>query len=472
MRDASLLTKEYRTIGYVSGPLIFVTGVAGASYGEIVKITLRDGEVRTGQVLDISEDHAVVQVYEGTRGIDVAGTTARFTGEPARIAVSSDMLGRVFSGVGATRDGGPDIIPEAVLDIAGTPINPSARDKPADFIQTGISAIDGLNTLVRGQKLPIFSGAGLPASRLAAQIARQAKVRGEGEQFAVVFVAMGITHKEAAFFMQDFERTGALDRVVFIMNLADDPTVERIAAPRCGLTIAEFLAFTHDLHVLVILTDMINYCEALREISTAREEVPGRRGYPGYMYTDLASIYERAGRLKGKHGSITQIPILTMPDDDITHPVPDLTGYITEGQIVLSRDIFRRGGDPPVDALPCLSRLMNLGIGPGKTREDHRGVADQLYAGYAYGRDLRRLVAIVGEEALTDLDRKYLRFAEAFERKFVTQGDEDRPIERTLSIAWELFGTLPEDELKRIRKEYIATYHPVSGSGAKNPSGS
>jgi len=461
MKQPDLLTREYRTIDYVSGPLVFVTRVTGASFGEIVRITLRDGEVRTGQVLDISEDHAVVQVYEGTRGIDTAGTTVRFTGEPARISVSADMLGRVFSGVGRPRDDGPEIIPEAVLDIAGTPINPSARDKPADFIQTGMSAIDGLNTLVRGQKLPIFSGSGLPASKLAAQIARQAKVRGEGEEFAVVFVAMGITHKEASFFMQDFERTGALDRVVFFMNLADDPTVERLAAPRCGLTVAEFLAFTHNLHVLVILTDMINYCEALREISTAREEVPGRRGYPGYMYTDLASIYERAGRLRGRTGSITQLPILTMPDDDITHPVPDLTGYITEGQIVLSRDLFRRGADPPVDALPCLSRLMNLGIGAGKTREDHRGVADQLYASYAYGRDLRRLVAIVGEEALTELDRKYLKFAEGFERGFITQGDEDRSIERTLSIAWDLFATLPEDELKRIKKEHIAKYHPA-----------
>ncbi len=377
MKPGSLITKDYQTINYVSGPLIFVSKVHGASFGEIVRIFLKDGEERTGQVLDISEDTAVIQVFEGTRGIDTQVTKVRFTGEPARINVSLDMLGRVFNGVGKARDGGPDIVPEAVLDIAGTPINPSARDKPADFIQTGMSTIDGLNTLVRGQKLPIFSGSGLPASKLAAQIARQAKVLGEGEQFAVVFVAMGITHKEASFFIRDFESTGALERVVFFMNLADDPTVERLAAPRCGLTVAEFLAFSHNLHVLVILTDMINYCEALREISTAREEVPGRRGYPGYMYTDLSTIYERAGRLKGKTGSITQIPILTMPDDDITHPVPDLTGYITEGQIVLSRDLYRRGADPPVDALPCLSRLMNLGIGPGKTREDHRGVADQ-----------------------------------------------------------------------------------------------
>lgn len=461
MTPVPLVTREYRTIDYVSGPLIFVNNVKGASYGEIVKIRLHDGEERTGQVLDISDEHAVIQVYEGTRGIDTDVTTVRFLGEPARINVSLDMLGRVFTGVGKARDGRPEIIPEAVLDIAGMPINPTARDKPADFIQTGMSAIDGLDTLVRGQKLPIFSGAGLPASKLAAQIARQAKVLGEGEQFAVVFVAMGITHKEASFFMQDFERTGALDRVVFFMNLADDPTVERLAAPRCGLAVAEFLAFTHNLHVLVILTDMINYCEALREISTAREEVPGRRGYPGYMYTDLSTIYERAGRLKGRKGSITQIPILTMPDDDITHPVPDLTGYITEGQIVLSRDLFRRGADPPVDALPCLSRLMNLGIGEGKTREDHRGVADQLYASYAYGRDLRRLVAIVGEEALTELDKQYLKFADGFEKQFITQGDEDRSIERTLSIAWELFSILPEDELKRIKREYIKKYHPA-----------
>ncbi len=466
MTPSSLVTREYRTIDYVSGPLVFVNNVKGAAYGEMVRIKLRNGEERTGQVLDISEEHAIVQVFEGTRGIDTDATTVRFMGEPARINVSLDMLGRVFTGVGKARDGRPEIIPEAVLDIAGTPINPSARDKPADFIQTGMSAIDGLNTLVRGQKLPIFSGAGLPASKLAAQIARQAKVLGEGEQFAVVFVAMGITNKEASFFMRDFEQTGALDRVVFFMNLADDPTVERLSAPRCGLAVAEFLAFTHNLHVLVILTDMINYCEALREISTAREEVPGRRGYPGYMYTDLSSIYERAGRLKGRKGSITQIPILTMPDDDITHPVPDLTGYITEGQIVLSRDLFRRGADPPVDALPCLSRLMNLGIGPGKTREDHRGVADQLYASYAYGRDLRRLVAIVGEEALTELDKKYLKFADMFEKQFITQGNEDRPIETTLAIAWDLFAILPADELKRIKQEHIAKYHPANAKPA------
>jgi V/A-type H+/Na+-transporting ATPase subunit B len=461
----SLLTKEYKTINYVSGPLIFAQYVKGVSFGEIARIILPSGEVRTGQVLDISKELAVIQVFEGTSGIDNKDTRVRFTGKPPRIDVSIEMLGRVLNGVGRPRDGGPDIIQEASLDINGMPINPYSRDKPADFIQTGMSAVDGLTTLVRGQKLPIFSGAGLPANKLAAQIARQAKVLGEGENFAVVFVAMGITYKEASFFMRDFERTGALERVVFFMNLADDPTIERIATPRCALSVAEFLAYTHDLHVLVILTDMTNYCEALREISTAREEVPGRRGYPGYMYTDLASIYERAGRIKGKKGSITQIPILTMPDDDITHPVPDLTGYITEGQIVLSRDLFRRGADPPIDVLPCLSRLMNLGIGAGKTREDHRNVADQLYASYAYGRDLRRLVAIVGEEALTELDKKYLKFADEFEKKFITQVDENRSIEMTLGIAWDLFSMLPEEELKRIKVDYIQKYHPLFKKG-------
>ena len=461
MKADSLVTRDYSTVNYVSGPLLFVTDVKGASFGEMVRIFLPDGEVRTGQVLDISEDLAVVQVFEGTRSIDNRDTKVRFTGQPARVPVSSGMLGRVFNGVGKPRDGGPEIIPEAILDIAGMPINPAARDKPADFIQTGISVIDGLNTLVRGQKLPVFSGSGLPANKLAAQIARQAKVTGGEERFAVVFVAMGITYKEASFFMKEFERTGALERVAFFLNLADDPTIERIAAPRCALTVAEFLAYSRNLHVLVILTDMINYCEALREVSTAREEVPGRRGYPGYLYTDLATIYERAGRIRGIGGSITQIPILTMPDDDITHPVPDLTGYITEGQIVLSRDLYRRGADPPVDCLPCLSRLMNLGIGPGKTREDHRNVADQLYASYAYGRDLRKLVAIVGEEALTELDKKYIQFADSFEKRFITQGDDNRSIGETLAIAWDLLSALPEDELKRIKKEHIQKYHPA-----------
>jgi V/A-type H+-transporting ATPase subunit B len=456
----SLSTTEYQTVSYVSGPLIFVERPKKVSFGETATIILPGGEVRTGQVLDISGETAIIQVYEGTSGIDCYRTRVRFTGESPHIDVSLGMLGRILNGVGKPRDGGPDIIPEDRLDISGMPINPYSRDKPAEFIQTGISAIDALNTLVRGQKLPIFSGAGLPANKLAAQIARQATVLGEGEKFAVVFVAMGITYKEASFFMKDFEESGALQRVVFFLNLADDPTIERIATPRCALTVAEYLAYTHDLHVLVILTDMTNYCDALREVSTAREEIPGRRGYPGYLYTDLATIYERAGRIKGKKGSITQIPILTMPDDDITHPVPDLTGYITEGQIVLSRDMFRRGLVPPIDALPCLSRLMNLGIGEGKTREDHRNVADQLYASYSYGRDLRRLVAIVGEEALTELDRRYLKFADLVECQFIGQGDENRSIEDTFSLAWDLFSLLPEDELKRIKLDYIRKYHP------------
>jgi V/A-type H+/Na+-transporting ATPase subunit B len=461
MGSPNLSTLEYRTVNYVSGPLIFVERPRNVAFGETARITLPSGEERTGQVLEVSRDLAVVQVFEGTSGIDNLNTSVRFTGELPSINVSLEMLGRVFSGVGNPRDGKPGIIADETVDISGMPINPYARDKPSDFIQTGMSTIDGLNTLVRGQKLPIFSGPGLPANKLAAQIARQSRVLGSQEQFAVVFTAMGITYKEASFFMKDFERTGALERVVFFLNLADDPTIERIATPRVALSVAEYLAYRHNLHVLVILTDMTNYCEALREISTAREEVPGRRGYPGYMYTDLAYIYERAGRIKGKSGSITQLPILTMPDDDITHPVPDLTGYITEGQIVLSRDLFRRGIDPPVDVLPCLSRLMNLGIGPEKTREDHRNVADQLYASYAYGRDLRRLVAIVGEEALTELDRKYLTFGDEFEKKFISQGDEDRSIASTLDKGWELMAMLPEEELKRIKLDYIKKYHPV-----------
>ena len=465
MQHGKFVTIEYKTVNYVSGPLIFIKRPKRISFGETARITLPDGEERTGQVLDLSKDMAVVQIFEGTRGVDSDQTCVRFTGQSPYLDVSYDMLGRVLNGVGRPRDGGPPIIPEARLDIAGSPLNPYSREKPAEFIQTGISAIDALNTLVRGQKLPIFSGAGLPANQLAAQIAGQAKVLGEGENFAVVFAAMGITYKEAAFFMNQFEESGALERVVFFLNLADDPTIERIATPRCALTAAEFLAYTHNLHVLVILTDMTNYCDALREISTAREEIPGRRGYPGYMYTDLATIYERAGRIKGCNGSITQIPILTMPDDDITHPVPDLTGYITEGQIVLSRDFYRKGINPPIDALPCLSRIMNSGIGEGKTREDHRNVADQLYASYAYGRDLRRLVAIVGEEALSELDRKYLKFADHFENRFISQGNVERSIETTFQIAWELFGILPEEELKRIKRDYIEKYRSLIISG-------
>lgn len=454
----SLLSTDYQTIDYVTGPLIFVSNAHNVSYGEMVDIELADGRARTGQVLEIARDIAVIQVFEGTQGVDVKRTKVRFREEVAKIDVSIELLGRVLNGVGKPIDGGPEVLPEERLEIIGEPINPYSREEPADFIQTGISTIDGLNTLVRGQKLPIFSGSGLPANELTAQIIRQAMVKG-GEKFAIVFAAMGITHREASFFQQSFERTGALERVVFFLNLADDPTTERIITPRCALTVAEFLAFRYDMQVLVVLTDMTNYCEALREISTAREEVPGRRGYPGYMYTDLATLYERAGRVKGKKGSITQLLILTMPDDDITHPIPDLTGYITEGQIVLSRHMHRRGIFPPVDVLPSLSRLMNLGIGDKKTREDHRGVADQLYAAYAQGRDLRRLVAIVGEEALSEADRRYLRFADDFESEFVSQGDENRDIETTLGISWELLSELSVDELKRIKREHISKYH-------------
>ena len=454
----SLLTKQYRTLSYISGPLVFVERVRGVGFGEIVEVTGADGAVRTGQVLEVNRDRAVVQVFTGTRGLDVDTTRVYFTGEVARLGVSTEMLGRMLNGAGEPVDGGPPIVPEMFLDINGEPINPYARDHPSEFIQTGISAIDGLNTLVRGQKLPIFSGYGLPANAIAAQIAAQAKVLGTGEQFAVVFAALGITHREAAFFIHHFESSGTLDRTVLFLNLADDPTVERLITPRAALTTAEYLAFTHNLHVLVIITDMTNYCEALREVATAREEVPGRRGYPGYMYTDLAMIYERAGRIKGKPGSITQLVILSMPDDDMTHPIPDLTGYITEGQIVLSRDLQRRGIYPPIDALPCLSRLMNAGIGKDKTRQDHRGVADQLYSFYAQGRDLRRLVAIIGEAALSAEDRKYLSFADRFEREYIGQGHTNREITETLNYGWELLSEFPVAELKRIPRESIERY--------------
>lgn len=458
MKKLSLIEKQYRTISYVTGPLVFVENVHGVTYNEMVRLILPDDSVKTGQVLECSENYAVIQVFEGTEGIDVKATRVVFEEEVARIDVSDEMLGRIFNGRGEPIDGGPPIVPRARLEITGAPINPFARAQPSDFIQTGISAIDGLNTLVRGQKLPIFSGAGLPANELVAQIIRQATVR-TGEEFAIVFAAMGITSREAAFFRREFQLTGALNRVVFFLNLADDPTVERLLTPRAALTVAEYLAFEHDMHVLVVLSDITNYCEALREISTAREEVPGRRGYPGYMYTDLATIYERAGRIKGKKGSITQLIILTMPDDDITHPIPDLTGYITEGQIVLSRQLHRRGIYPPIDVLPSLSRLMNLGIGADKTRADHRKVADQLYASYAEGRDLRRLVSIIGEEALTDIDRKYLKFADEFEEVFIGQGQENRSIERTMDVAWELLSMLPKSELKRINPEFIEQYY-------------
>jgi V/A-type H+-transporting ATPase subunit B len=454
----SLLSTDYRTLEYVTGPLIFVHNVHDVAYNEMVSIEMPDLSVRSGQVLEINGDIAVIQVFEGTRGIDVDRTSVRFLEEVAKVEVAPELLGRILNGTGKPIDGGAPVIPEKRLDITGAPINPYRRDKPADFIETGVSAIDGLNTLVRGQKLPIFSGSGLPANELAAQIVRQAKVY-SGEEFAIVFGAMGITHREAAYFMQQFEDTGALERVVFFLNLADDPTVERLLTPKVALTVAEYLAFEKGMQVLVVLSDMTNYCEALREVSTAREEVPGRRGYPGYMYTDLSTIYERAGRIKDNPGSVTQLPILTMPDDDITHPIPDLTGYITEGQIVLSRQLHRRGVYPPIDVLPCLSRLMNLGIGEGKTREDHRAVANQLYAAYAQGRDLRRLVAIVGEEALSDTDRRYLRFADDFEKDIVGQGEEGRSIEETLTISWELLAGLPMGELKRVR-DFIPKYHP------------
>ena len=450
--------KEYKTIEEISGPLVFVEGVRGVAYGEIVEIILEDGEKRKGQVLDVSHGKAVVQVFGATMSID-KNSTVRFLGETLKFGVSEEMLGRVFNGIGEPLDNAPPPIAEEKIDINGSAINPYNRAPPSDFINTGISTIDGMNTLVRGQKLPIFSGSGLPHNELAVQIARQAKVLGKEEDFAVVFGAIGITKEESHYFMKNFEKTGALDRAVLFLNLADDPSVERLITPRLALTTAEFLAFEKDMHVLVILTDITNYCEALREISAARQEVPGRRGYPGYMYTDLSTIYERAGRVKGKKGTVTQMPILTMPGDDKTHPIPDLTGYITEGQIVLNRDLHRKGIYPSIDPLPSLSRLMNGGIGKGKTREDHKGVSDQLYASYANGRDLRALSSVVGEEALTETDRKYLRFAEEFEKKFIKQGFyEDRDIEKTLEIGWNLLSILIEVELKRVKDEKIKKY--------------
>ena len=446
--------KEYKTITKVAGPLLFVEKTHSVGYGELVKIRLANGEVRLGQVLDTSKDIVVVQSFEGTSGID-RKAAVRFLGDVIRLKVSEDMMSRILNGRGEPIDKGPEVIPQDELDIIGSAINPYSRGPPQDFIQTGISTIDGMNTLVRGQKLPIFSGSGLPHNDIALQIARQAKVKGQGEDFAVVFAAMGITYEEAKKFIADFEETGALERAVVFLNLADDPAVERLITPRMALTTAEYFAYEKGMHVLVILTDMTNYCESLREIASAREEIPGRRGYPGYMYTDLATIYERAGMVKGKKGSITQIPILTMPGDDITHPIPDLTGYITEGQVVLSRELHRKGIYPPVDVLPSLSRLMNQGIGKGKTREDHKQVSDQVYAGYAEGRDLRGLVAIVGEEALSERDKKLLKFAEEFEKRFVQQGiREDREIETTLKLAWELLSMLPEEELTRISPEF------------------
>ena len=457
----SIVSKEYRTISQIAGPLVIVEKTEPVGYNELAIVTMPDGTQKRGQVLDTSGKYVVIQVFEGTAGV-ARSAGVKFLGEAMKMPVSRDMLGRILNGAGDPIDGGPAITPEDRLDINGSAINPWARAEPKEFIQTGISSIDGMNTLVRGQKLPIFSGSGLPHNDIALQIARQAKVRGSTEEFAVVFAAMGITAEEAQYFMGDFERTGALKRAVVFMNLADDPAIERIITPRLALTTAEYLAFELDMHVLVILTDITNYCEALRQIGAAREEVPGRRGYPGYMYTDLATLYERAGRIKGKKGSITQIPILTMPGDDITHPIPDLTGYITEGQIVASRDLNRAGIYPSINVGASLSRLMNAGIGPGLTREDHKAVSDQCYAAYAEGRDLRGLVAIVGKESLSERDRRFLDFADAFENKFVRQGhDEDRDIETTLEIAWELVAMLPENQLSRIDRKYIEKYHPA-----------
>jgi len=452
--------REYRTITKIAGPLLFVEKTEPVGYGELVNIVLSDGSVKRGQVLDTSDELVVAQVFETTAGIG-RDSGIRFTGETIKMPVGREMLGRILSGGGHPIDGGPEIVPDKRQDITGAAINPYARHSPEEFIQTGISTIDGMNTLVRGQKLPIFSGAGLPHNDIALQIARQAKVVGSKEPFAVVFAAMGITKEEANHFMADFERTGALERAVVLLNLADDPAVERIITPRLALTTSEYLAFELGMHVLIILTDMTNYCEALRQIGAAREEVPGRRGYPGYMYTDLASIYERAGIIHGVKGSITQFPILTMPGDDITHPIPDLTGYITEGQIVISRDLHRKGIYPPINVLPSLSRLMNLGIGPGHTREDHKKVSDQCYAVYAEGNDLRGLVAIVGKDALSERDRIFLEFAELFEDRFVRQGPtEDRSIQETLDLGWELLATLPVEQLVRIDRGLIEKFHP------------
>lgn len=445
-----LITRHFKTITAVTGPLVFATGLERTSYNEICRVRLEDGEVRTGQILKLHGEVAVVQVLEGTSGIDCETTSLIPTGKAAVVGLCPEILGRVFSGLGAPADGYADIIPDEYHDINGLPVNPVAREKPADFIETGISAIDGLNTLVRGQKLPIFSAAGLPANELVMQILRQSKA-GPGEDFCVVFGAMGITSREAFFFKEGLEQTGAMERTVAYINLANDPTVERLFTPRLALTAAEYLAFTCGYQVMVVLTDMTAYCDALREIGSAREEIPGRRSYPGYMYTDLATIYERACRLKGSKGSVTVIPILTMPEDDITHPIPDLTGYITEGQIVLSRTLNAKGIYPPIDVLPCLSRLMNLGIGEGRTRDGHRELSDQLYASYARGCDVRRLLAVVGLEGLAELERTYLEFADEFERKFVGQGEAARSIDETLDLGRELLQMLPESELTRLK---------------------
>ncbi|HJB97093.1 MAG TPA: V-type ATP synthase subunit B [Candidatus Acutalibacter pullicola] len=454
------MPREYRTIQEVAGPLMLVKGVEGVAYDELGEIELFNGEKRRCKVLEINEGNALVQLFESSTGISLESSKVRFLGHSMELGVSEDMLGRVFDGLGRPIDGGPEILPDRRVDVNGLPMNPAARNYPQEFIQTGVSAIDGLNTLVRGQKLPIFSASGLPHAQLAAQIARQAKVRGTQEPFVVVFAAMGITFEESDFFVKSFQETGAIDRTVLFVNLANDPAVERIATPKMALTAAEYLAFEKDMHVLVILTDITNYADALREISAARKEVPGRRGYPGYMYTDLASLYERAGRQKGKAGSITLIPILTMPEDDKTHPIPDLTGYITEGQIILSRELYRKNIAPPIDVLPSLSRLKDKGIGQGKTREDHAATMNQLFAAYARGKDAKELMVVLGEAALTETDKLYANFADAFEREYVSQGYRtDRSVEETLDLGWKLLGMLPRSELKRISDALLDEYY-------------
>jgi V/A-type H+-transporting ATPase subunit B len=454
------MSKEYRTIEEVAGPLMLVRDVTGVAYNELGEIELENGEKRRCRVLEINGSDALVQLFESSTGINLSNSTVKFLGRQMELGVSSDMLGRVFDGLGRPIDGGPEIIPDKRMDVNGLPINPAARSYPQEFIQTGVSAIDGLNTLVRGQKLPIFSASGLPHANLAAQIARQAKVRGTDEQFAVVFAAIGITFEESNYFIDSFKETGAIDRTVLFINLANDPAIERIATPKMALTCAEYLAFEKNMHVLVILTDITNYADALREVSAARKEVPGRRGYPGYMYTDLATIYERAGRQRGKDGSITMIPILTMPEDDKTHPIPDLTGYITEGQIILSRDLYRKGITPPIDVLPSLSRLKDKGIGEGKTRADHSNTMNQLFSAYARGKDAKELMVILGESALTDIDKLYAKFADAFEKEYVSQGyNNNRSIEETLDIGWKLLKILPRTELKRISNEFLEKYY-------------
>ncbi len=455
------MIREYRTIEEVAGPLMLVKQVDGVKYDELGEIELPNGEIRRCRVLEVNGRNVLVQLFDSAAGLNIANSRVRFSGHGVELPVGEGMLGRVFSGMGTPIDGGAPVLAERSMDINGTPINPAARKYPSEFIQTGVSAIDGLNTLVRGQKLPIFSGSGLPHANLAAQIARQAKVRGSDEKFAVVFAAVGITYEEADFFISDFKKTGAIDRTVLFINLASDPAIERITTPRMALTAAEYLAFEKNMHVLVIMTDITNYAEALREVSAARKEVPGRRGYPGYLYTDLATMYERAGRKEGSEGSITMIPILTMPEDDKTHPIPDLTGYITEGQIILSRELYRKGYLPPIDVLPSLSRLKDKGIGKGKTREDHAGTMNQLFGAYARGKEAKELMVVLGESALTPVDRLYAKFADAFEAEYINQSfREDRSIEETLDLGWKLLSILPRSEMKRIKPEMVEKYWP------------